>query len=86
MATLFTNANLVDVINESVIAGASVLVENGLIKEVGTEIAAPADAKIVDLGGKTMLPGLFNCHVHMCSGAGTGARETLTDATLTVRA
>ena len=86
MATLFKNANIVDVIGGTVLENAAVLVENGLIKEIGTEIAAPADAKIVDLTGKTMLPGLFNCHVHMCSAAGTGARETLSDASLTVRA
>ena len=54
MATLFKNANLVDVVNETVIAGASVLVENGIIKEIGTDVAAPADAQIVDLGGKTI--------------------------------
>ncbi len=33
-----------------------------------------------------MLPGLFNCHVHMCSDAGTGVREKSSDASLTVRA
>ncbi|MBQ5870583.1 MAG: hypothetical protein IIW57_06490, partial [Lachnospiraceae bacterium] len=71
MATLFKNANLIDVVNETVIAGASVLVENGMIKEIGTDLAAPTDADVIDLGGKTMLPGLFNCHVHMCSDAGT---------------
>ena len=30
MATLFKNANLVDVLNETVISNASVLVENGI--------------------------------------------------------
>ena len=86
MATLFKNANLIDVVNETVIAGASVLVENGMIKEIGTDLAAPADADVIDLDGKTMLPGLFNCHVHMCSDAGTGVREKLSDAAITVRA
>ncbi len=85
MTTLFTHANIVDVIGETVIADGSVLVENGLIKEVCTSIAAPADAKIVDLGGKTMLPGLFNCHVHMTSDAGNGVHQELSDAKLTVR-
>lgn len=86
MTTIFKNANLVDVVNETVIPGGSVLVEDGIIKEVGTDISAPAGAKVVDLGGKTMLPGLFNCHVHMCSDAGTGVRETISDAATTVRA
>ena len=86
MATLFKNANIVDVIEEKVLENASVLVENGLIAAIGTDLTAPEDAEIVDLGGKTMLPGLFNCHIHMCSAAGTGVRETLSDANLTVRA
>lgn len=86
MTTLFKNGNIVDVIGETVITGGSVLVEDGIIKEVGTGIEAPADAAIVDLGGKTVLPGLFNCHVHMCSDAGNGVRDQLSDAGLTVRA
>lgn len=86
MTTLFKNGNIVDVIGETVITGGSVLVEDGIIKEVGTGIEAPADVAIVDLGGKTMLPGLFNCHVHMCSDAGNGVRDQLSDAGLTVRA
>lgn len=86
MYTLFKNADIVDVIGGTVTKGGSVLTEDGIIKEIGTDVAAPADAKIVDLAGKTMLPGLFNCHVHMCSDAGTGVRETISDAAVTIRA
>ena len=75
MTTLFTNGNLVDVIGQTVLTGGSILVENGMIKEVGTSIAVPNGAKVVDLGGRTVLPGLFNCHVHMCSDAGTAQRK-----------
>ena len=53
MTTLFTNGNLVDVIGQTVLTGGSILVENGMIKEVGTSIAAPDGAKVVDLGGRT---------------------------------
>lgn len=86
MTTLFKNGNIVDVIGGTVITGGSVLVEDGIIKEVGTNLEAPADAKIVDFGGKTVLPGLFNCHIHMCSDAGNGVRDQLSDAGLTIRA
>jgi imidazolonepropionase-like amidohydrolase len=35
----------------------------------------PADGTVVDLGGLTLLPGLFNCHTHLClSGAADPAR------------
>lgn len=85
MTTVFTNANILDVIGETTIKSGSVLVEDDIIKEVGTAIAVPEGAKVVDLGGKTMLPGIFNCHVHMCSDAGNGQKEHLSDAASAIR-
>ena len=43
---------------------ADVLIEDGKIKEVGSNLAA-GDAKIVDGAGKTLLPGLIDAHVHV---------------------
>lgn len=86
MTTIFTHANIIDVIGETVLKDGSVLVESGIIKEIGSALSVPEGAKVVDLGGKTLLPGLFNCHVHMCSDAGTGVRETISDAAVTIRA
>ena len=86
MTTVFTHANIIDVIGETVLKDGSVLVESGIVKEIGSGISVPEGAKVVDLGGKTLLPGLFNCHVHMCSDAGTGVRETISDAAVTIRA
>lgn len=86
MATLFTHANVVDVIGGQLLIDQDVLVEDGLIREIGTGIAAPEGAEIVDLTGKTLLPGLFNCHVHMCSDAGNGTKEEISDAAVTIRA
>ena len=85
MITVFTNANILDVIGETTIKNGSVLVEEGTIKEVGAIIAVPEGAKVIDLGGKTMLPGIFNCHVHMCSDAGNGRREQISDASAAIR-
>ena len=85
MKTLFKNGKVVDVISKTV-AAADILVEDDMIAAVGTNLETPKNIKTVDLKGMTVLPGLFNCHVHMCSAAGTGARETLSDASLTVRA
>lgn len=41
---------------------ADVLVEDGAIREVGTGLDGDA---AVDVSGKTLLPGLFDCHVHV---------------------
>ncbi|MHB1988174.1 MAG: metal-dependent hydrolase family protein [Acidimicrobiales bacterium] len=42
-------------------APADVVVENGRILDIGTGLDGDES---VDLGGRTMLPGLFDCHVH----------------------
>jgi dihydroorotase len=42
-----------------------VLVENGLIKELGKGLSVPADAKVIDASGKYVVPGLIDMHVHL---------------------
>jgi dihydroorotase len=42
-----------------------VLVENGVIKEVGANLAAPADTTMVDAAGCYVTPGLIDMHVHL---------------------
>ena len=44
MITVFTNANILDVIGETTIKNGSVLVEDGTIKEVGANIAVEAES------------------------------------------
>lgn len=86
MTTAFIHGNIVDVINETLIKDGTVVVEDGIIREAGTGVAVPDGAAVVDLEGRTVTPGLFNCHVHMCSDAGTGVRERISQAAQTIRA
>jgi imidazolonepropionase-like amidohydrolase len=58
---------LVDVTRGTVLKGQEILIENGVIKAVGPDLAAPAGARIVDLSGKTVLPGLIDVHTHVTS-------------------
>ena len=44
-----------------------IVVEDGKIKAVGAGLPAPAGATLVDLTDATVLPGLFDCHTHLCS-------------------
>lgn len=44
---------------------AVVLVEGGRIKAVGSGLAVPPGARVVDLGDSTLLPGLIDAHTHM---------------------
>jgi imidazolonepropionase-like amidohydrolase len=63
--TLFTNGRVLDAANGVLRDGLAVLVRDGRIAEVAAGIAAPADARVIDLGGRTLMPGLIDCHVHV---------------------
>ncbi len=69
-ARLITNAG-------AVIEQGTIVVERNRIAAVGaeSEVAVPADAKIIDSHGKTIMPGLVNMHGHLedCYYAATGA-------------
>jgi imidazolonepropionase-like amidohydrolase len=62
-------ARLLDVRDGKYIENAAVLIEGERIKEVGSasEILqhATKDAKVIDLGKATLLPGLIDCHTHL---------------------
>lgn len=62
--------------------GAStIIVENGRIARIEDgHGAAPAGATIVDLSGKTVLPGLIDAHVHLTGDPGTPFWREATDS------
>jgi hypothetical protein len=67
---LLTRARLMTMAyGDRVIEGGDILVSGGRIKAVGPHgtIAAPAGAKVMDLGGKTILPGFVDEHDHIGS-------------------
>jgi dihydroorotase len=49
---------------------ADVLTRNGVIEAIGTDLAVPADAEIVDAAGLLVTPGLIDLHVHVYPGLG----------------
>ena len=66
MATqlLFTRARLFDGVNGDCPDGMSVRVADGRIQEVSAQPLAAGGARVVDLGGRTLMPGLIDAHVH----------------------
>ncbi|MEW9838576.1 metal-dependent hydrolase family protein [Mesorhizobium marinum] len=63
-ATLFTNVNVFDGKNETLINNANVLIEGNLIKTISTSPINAEDATVIDGGGRTLMPGLIDMHWH----------------------
>jgi imidazolonepropionase-like amidohydrolase len=63
---------------------ADVLLEGRRIVAVGPGLAA-GDARVVELGGRTVMPGLIDCHVHVCAD-GMVSYPTLFPSLVTARA
>jgi imidazolonepropionase-like amidohydrolase len=62
---LFKNAKLLDPTKDDLQDGVSVLVEDGRIREVSPRPVRAAGSAVVDVGGRTLMPGLIDCHVHV---------------------
>jgi len=58
-------ARMFDVDAGRVIAPGEVLVEGGRIRAAGTSVAHPAGARVIDLGDRTLMPGLIDAHIHL---------------------
>ena len=59
------NAFLIDGTGAGPISGATVLIEGKAISAAGSAVPIPERAQVIDLGGKTLLPGFSDAHVHM---------------------
>jgi amidohydrolase family protein len=61
------NANVFDAATGQSAPGSTVLIDGNRIRTVGKDgsVAIPSHAERVDAGGKTLLPGLWDMHVHM---------------------
>ena len=72
-------ARLIDGKSSTVLTNAVILIEANKIKSVGSNLAIPAGAKVIDLGDSTLLPGLIDSHTHLLEEM-DGANLTLQDA------
>ena len=64
-AILFTNLRLLDPRHDGPRDGMEVLVDGGMIREVSDRPISSAAAERVDLGGRVLMPGLIDAHVHV---------------------
>jgi len=74
-------ARLIDGRGGSPLEPAMVIVRGERIEAVGTSLAVPAGATVIDLGAATLLPGLIDLHTHLTSREGIHWENELTTTT-----
>ena len=83
---LFRNATLLDGTAEGALPGHELLVEGEEIREVSDRPIRAEGARVIDLGGKTLMPGLIDCHVHVIASiADLGANAELPNTLVALR-
>jgi len=72
---VFRNASIVDGRGARPRKGCDVLVEGTTIREVAERPIRAAKATVIDLKGRTLMPGLIDCHVHVVATMANLARN-----------
>lgn len=60
------------------IAGASILVRNGKISAIGTDLIAPAGVVVIEAAGKFVTPGIIDAHSHIAANATNEGTDSIT--------
>ena len=65
--TVFENCSLFDGVSDELQPGMNVAVEGDEIREVSTRPIRLPGTQVVDVGGRTLMPGLIDAHMHVYS-------------------
>ena len=79
--TAYQGATLIDGTHRGAVENATVVVEGDRFLAVGTDVAVPESATVVDVSGKWIVPGLIDSHVHFMTSGRTYTRPALVDLT-----
>lgn len=74
-------ARLIDGRGGEPLTPGAVLVEANRIVEVGSRVTEPSDARVIDLGDATLLPGLIDLHTHLTDSENLHWEEVLVTTT-----
>jgi imidazolonepropionase-like amidohydrolase len=70
--TVIQNATILTITNGTIENG-SILIRNGKIAEVGTDVSVPRGAHVVDAAGQYVMPGIIDAHTHIGGGFNEGS-------------
>ncbi len=73
-------ARLLDIRTGRMVKPGEVLVQGDHIVEVGNAVKHPAGAEVIDLGDRTLLPGLIDAHIHLFLHPGAEDLQTVQES------
>src|SRR5262245_6617829 len=79
-AVVLHGAGLLDVENARIVRPGEVLINGDRITEVGTAVTHPGGAEVIDLGNRTLLPGLIDAHIHLFLHPGAEDLQTVEES------
>ena len=71
---------MVDVKSGRLVSPAEVLIQGDRIAETGTSVKHPAGAEVIDLGDRSLLPGLIDAHIHLFLHPGAEDLQTVQES------
>ena len=63
--TVVRAGKLLDVRTGKILTNQAIVIQDGKIVSVGPDLETAGDTKVIDLSGKTVLPGLIDAHTHI---------------------
>src|SRR6516165_8962521 len=57
-----------------------ILIQNDRITDVGTSLKRPPNTEVIDLGDRTLLPGLIDAHIHLFLHPGAEDLQTVEES------
>jgi imidazolonepropionase-like amidohydrolase len=72
-----TNATILTVANGTIPRG-TIVIRDGKIAAVGADVAVPAGARVIDAGGKYVMPGIIDAHSHSAAEAINEGTQSIT--------
>jgi len=73
-------ARLLEVDTGKILAPGELLIQGDRIRAVSTEVEHPRGARIIDLGDRTLMPGLIDAHVHLFLHPGAEDLQTVEES------